>query len=208
MTSIEAACAEVTGEAAAFSLLWRQKQLEYTWLRTLMGRYEDFWSVTGAALDHTLERFGCCAPADRRRRLLDAWLALEPFPEVAAALEGMHPWALAVLSNGTAEMLVQGLEHAKLLDRLSPVLSVDELRLFKPHPGVYALAEERLGLARDRILFVSSNAWDVAGALSFGFHVAWVNRAGLPAERLGPAPDLVVSDLGELAGHLGGAGRA
>jgi 2-haloacid dehalogenase len=203
VTSVEAACAEVTAEAAAFSVLWRQKQLEYTWLRTLMDRYEDFWSVTGAALDHTLERFGCTTTADQRARLLNSWLALEPFPEVAGALEEMHPWALAVLSNGTAEMLVQGLEHAKLLDRLSPVLSVDEVRRFKPHPDVYALAEDRLSLSRDRILFVSSNAWDVAGALSFGLHVAWVNRAGLPAERLGPAPDLVVSDLGELAAHGG-----
>jgi 2-haloacid dehalogenase len=202
VTSVEARCASVSPDPAAFSLLWRQKQLEYTWLRTLMGRYEDFWSVTGAALDHVLERFGAPVSAEERAGLLDAWLALDAYPDVAGALEAMHPRVLAVLSNGTPEMLVQGLEHAKLLDRLSPVLSVDELRRYKPHPDVYALAEERLTVSRDRILFVSSNAWDVAGALSFGFRVAWVNRAGVPGERLGPAPDLVVSDLGELAAQL------
>ena len=141
--------------------------------------------------------------------LIDYGLSLDPQllpPEAKAVTERCRQIASRLLTG--APRLDSLKEHAKLLDRLSPVLSVDELRLFKPHPGVYALAEERLGLARDRILFVSSNAWDVAGALSFGFHVAWVNRAGLPAERLGPAPDLVVSDLGELAGHLGGAGRA
>ncbi len=202
VTSVDKACAEVTSEPAALSALWRQKQLEYTWLRTLMDRYEDFWVVTGAALDHALDRLSLSASAEERSRLLDAWFALTPFPEVEGALERMRTWALAVLSNGTPEMLVRALDGAGLLDRLSPVMSVEEVRRFKPDPSVYGLAEDHLVLSRDRILFVSSNAWDVAGARAYGFPVAWVNRAGAPAEQLGHPPTLTVADLTELVGEL------
>jgi 2-haloacid dehalogenase len=202
VTSVDGACAEVTSEPGALGALWRQKQLEYTWLRTLMGRYQDFWAVTGAALDHALDKLDVSASPEQRSRLREAWYSLEPFPEVADSLHRMRAWALAVLSNGTPEMLVRTLEHAGLLDRLSPVLSVDEVRRFKPDPSVYHLAEDRLGLPRAEILFVSANAWDAAGARAFGLPVAWVNRSGAPAEQLGQSPTLVVGDLAELADEI------
>jgi 2-haloacid dehalogenase len=167
-----------------------------------MDRYEDFWTLTGAALDHALDRLGLSASPDQRSRLLEAWYSLTPFPEVADSLQRMRAWALAVLSNGTPEMLVRALEHAGLLDRVSPVLSVEEVRRFKPDPLVYRLAEDRLALPRKDILFVSANAWDAAGARAFGFPVAWVNRARAPAEQLGHPPTMVVGDLAELADEI------
>jgi 2-haloacid dehalogenase len=202
VTSVEVACVEVTSEPAALSALWRQKQLEYTWLRTLMDRYEDFWAVTGAALVHALDRLGIPASPEQRSRLLEAWFALTPFPEVEDALDRMRAWALAVLSNGTPEMLVRALDGAGLLDQLSPVMSVEEVGRFKPHPSVYRLAEDHLALPCDEILFVSANAWDVAGARAYGFPVAWVNRSGAPAEQLGHPPTLTVDNLAELADQI------
>lgn len=203
VSSVEAACAEVTAGPAALVSLWRQKQLEYTWLRGLMGRYEDFWAVTAAALDHALERLALSPEEPARARLLDAWLAMRPYPEVAAALDWLAPRPLAVLSNGSPRMLEAGLASAGLRERFAHVLSVDAVRTYKPAPAVYRLAEQHLGLPRERLLFVSSNAWDAAGAKAFGLPVAWVNRAGAPMERLGVTPDLVVPDLAELAECVG-----
>lgn len=199
VASVGRAAAEVTEDPAPLVDLWRQKQLEYTWLRSLMGRHVDFWSVTGDALDYALERLGITVDAGGRDRLLGAWLEVAPYPEVPDALAALAPRTRAVLSNGEPRMLAECLRAGGIADVISPVISVEEVGIFKPHPSVYALAEEALGVPPEQILFVSSNAFDAAGAKSHGLSVAWVNRAGAPFERLGVVPDLVVADLGELA---------
>jgi 2-haloacid dehalogenase len=199
VASVEAACADEVPDPRAFVALWRQKQLEYSWLRALMGRYEDFWAVSAQALDYSIERLAVDAGEPARRRWLSAWLALRPYPEVADALARLRPRPLAVLSNGTPHMLQEVLRSAGLRDHFTHVISVDEVRTYKPAPEVYALAERHLGLPRQRLLFVSANAWDVAGARAFGLPVAWVNRAGAPPERLGDGPDFIASDLAAVA---------
>jgi 2-haloacid dehalogenase len=200
--SVEAACAGVSADPEALVSLWRQKQLEYSWQRALMGRYEDFWSITGDALDYAAERLGLTLDDLSRKRLTDAWLKVRPYPEVLAALDRFGTRPLAVLSNGSPKMLQVGVEAAGLHERIDYLISVDEVRVFKPLPAVYALAERHLGMPRDRMLFVSSNCWDAAGAKAFGLPVAWVNRAGAPLDRLGETPDLVVRDLVELADRI------
>jgi 2-haloacid dehalogenase len=197
--SVGRAAAEVTDDAAALVDLWRQKQLEYSWLRSLMGHYRDFWAVTGDALDYSLERLGIAVDDDGRAALLNAWLDVRVYPEVPDALSALAPRRLAVLSNGNPEMLEAGLAAAGIRDRFDHVLSVDEVGVYKPHPSVYELALKAFKLPPERILFVSSNPWDVAGARTFGLPVAWVNRAGVPFECLGVAPSVVVSDLAGVA---------
>jgi 2-haloacid dehalogenase len=201
--SVVAAGRAVTEDPERLSALWRQKQLEYTWLRSLMGRYEDFWSVTESALAFACRRLGLPADAAARRRLMDAYLALDAFPEVPDVLGRLRDVPCGILSNGAPRMLEAVVAHNRLGDRLRAVISVDEVRTFKPHPAVYALGPARLGLPRDAIGFVSSNGWDVAGAKAFGFRAVWVNRQGAPVEELGVAPDLEVQDLGQLAHALG-----
>jgi 2-haloacid dehalogenase len=204
VASVGRAAAEVTAEPAALVDLWRTKQLEYTWLRSLMGRYQDFWSTTGDALDYSLDRLGIVVDDATRSRLLGAWLDVHPYPEVVEALAALAPRRLAVLSNGNASMLDTGLAAAGIRDRFDHVLSVDEVGVYKPHPSVYELALKAFALPGERILFVSSNAWDASGAKAFGLPVAWVNRTGAPLERLGAPPDLVVADLARLADRLPG----
>ncbi|MDQ3946009.1 MAG: haloacid dehalogenase type II [Actinomycetota bacterium] len=199
VASVGRAAAAVTDDPARLVDLWRQKQLEYTWLRSLMGRYVDFWELTGDALDYTLDRLAVEVDAGGRERLLGAWLDVAPYPEVPDALARLAPRTLAVLSNGSPSMLEEGLTAGGLSKAITHVISVHELSVYKPHLTVYELAGQNLGLAPDRMLFVSSNPWDAAGARSFGLPVAWVNRAGAPMERLGVTPDLVVADLAELA---------
>lgn len=202
VASVGRAAERLTSEPAALVDLWRQKQLEYSWLRSLMGRHRDFWGVTGDALDYALDRLGLELDGDERAALLDAWLDVRPYAEVPAALAKLNDRKLGVLSNGSPDMLSAGIAAAGLDGALDTVISVEEVGIFKPHPSVYALAEQHFGLTADRILFVSSNPWDAAGAKSFGFAVAWVNRSGATPERLGAAPDLVVSDLAELADRI------
>lgn len=188
------------GKGAALSAAWRAKQLEYTWLRTLMDKYEDFSRVTGASLDWALESLALEAGDEERRALLDEYRRLAMFPEVPAALEALAARrALAILSNGHPEMLDAVVDHNGLRERFrGGVLSVHPARKFKPSREVYSLAEEKLGLPRTMVGFVSSNCWDAAGAKSFGFRVFWVNRAGAPVERLGVRPDETVRDLAGL----------
>jgi 2-haloacid dehalogenase len=193
----------VTADPQALSTLWRQRQLEYTWLRSLMGRYEDFWAITEAALVFAARRLGLALDAAARRRLMEAYLTLDAFPEVPEALDRLRGLPCAILSNGAPAMLEAVVAHNGLGARLHAVISVDAARIYKPAPAVYALGPARLGLSRERIGFVSSNAWDVAGAKAFGFQVAWVNRQGAPPEELGATPDLEVRDLRELARALG-----
>lgn len=198
--AVAEACREVAPDPAAFNSQWRAKQLEYTFLRTLMGKYRDFWKVTEEALDFTIRRFGLQVTTEMRQRLLEAWLRPTPYPEVAAALPRLkEKYPLAVLSNGTPKMLRTGLEQTGLRPYFRWVLSVDAVKLYKPAPRVYQLAPKHLRLPKGEILFVSSNGFDVVGAKSFGFKVCWINRTGAPLDPLGPKADLVVKSFEELA---------
>ena len=197
--SVVALCDELwPGKGAQLSQLWRTNQLEHTWLRSLMGRYEDFAHVTEAAL-----RYACAAlalPYDdaKRSRLMRAYLHLATFPEVKDALARLHGIELAILSNGAPTMLQDLVANAGLAAAIPHVLSVDEVRIYKPSPAVYQLAVDRLGVPAKAIGFVSSNGWDAAGAKAFGFRTFWVNRAGAPVDPLGAAPDHVIGSLADL----------
>ncbi|MEI7645904.1 MAG: haloacid dehalogenase type II [Chloroflexales bacterium] len=200
VASVALACeARWPGHGSALTRLWRARQLEYSWLRSLMGRHADFWQVTGDALDVACAALGLdLAPADRAA-LLDGYLQLAPFPEVVVALNRLASMRKLVLSNGAPAMLRAGLEHAGIAGHLEAILSVESVRIFKPAPQVYALATTYLGCAPADILFVSANGWDVAGAASFGLRTVWLNRADAPAERLGVAPEIVAPNLAALA---------
>jgi 2-haloacid dehalogenase len=195
--------ARVGAQADALSQLWRAKQLEYTWLRALMGRHADFWQVTGDALDYALDRTG----TDRvlREPLLQAYLALDAYPEVPDVLRRLREAGLrtAILSNGAPEMLAAGAASAGIAELLDAILSVEEVGFYKPHPKVYQLAVDRLAVRPDQIAFQSSNAWDVHGAASFGLRAVWINRQGLPPERLPGAPEHELRDLTGLPALLG-----
>ena len=193
----------VTGDPQALSALWRQKQLEYTWLRSLMGRYEDFWAVTEAALRFALQRLGITAGDEAVRRLMEAYLSLATFPEVAGALSAMAATPLGILSNGSPRMLEAAVRSSGLDGTFRHVLSVDAVRAYKPSPAVYELGTRAFGLPAGDILFVSSNAWDVAGARAFGYRTCWCNRLAAPMERLGVSPDLEVKRLDEILTKLG-----
>jgi 2-haloacid dehalogenase len=192
------------GKGAALSSAWRGKQLEYTWQRTLMGRYEDFSRVTLAALEWALESLAIEAEDAVKRALMDEYRRLAVFPDAAAALEKLaQSRPLAILSNGHPEMLEAVVDHNGLRARFrGGVLSVHPAKRFKPDPAVYRIAEEKLGVTRSLIGFVSSNGWDAAGAKAFGFRVFWVNRGGAPVERLGVRPDATLKNLDELVAQL------
>jgi 2-haloacid dehalogenase len=186
------------GSGTELSRLWRAKQLEYSWLRSLMGCHEDFWQLTGEALGFACRSLGLACPEGVRDDLTAAYLRLETFPEVKGALAELRGVPLAILSNGSPEMLRAVVEHQGLADAFTAVISVEEAGIFKPHPSVYALAPRRLGVPKEAIGFVSSNGWDVAGAANFGFRAFWINRTGSPAENLPGRPAQVLQGLGEL----------
>jgi 2-haloacid dehalogenase len=193
----------LTRDPQALSLLWRQKQLEYTWLRTLMGRYEDFWAVTEAALRFALGRLGIAAGDEAVARLMEAYLSLATFPDVAGALAGLAGTPLGILSNGSPRMLDAAVRSSGLAGTFRHVLSVDAVRAYKPSPTVYELGPRAFGVPAGDILFVSSNAWDVAGAKAFGYRTCWCNRLAAPMDRLGVSPDFEVRTLDEIPGKLG-----
>lgn len=195
--SIVDAGAAITPEPAALSLLWRQKQLEYTWLRSLMGRYEDFWAITEAALRYAVRRLDIAAGEAQIQALMNAYLRLACFPDVRDALARLAA-PRAILSNGAPRMLEAAVRSSGLAPLLDHVISVDRVRIYKPAAAVYALGPETLGIPADELLFVSSNAWDVAGAKAFGYRVAWCNRLGAPEEVLGLGADYVIPSLREL----------
>ena len=196
--------AHFPGKGAALSAAWRTTQLEYTWLRSLMRRYEDFNRVTLAALEWSLQSLGLEAEPAVRDALLAEYRRLAAFPEVPATLERLaRDRPLAILSNGHPEMLEAVVDHNGLRDRFrGGILSVHAAQVFKPDAAVYRLAEEALGLSRTVMGFVSSNGWDAAGAKTFGFQVFWVNRGKAPVERLGVRPDAVIDDLSALPALL------
>jgi 2-haloacid dehalogenase len=201
--SVTAECeALFPGKGVSLSQLWRSKQLEYTWLRSLMGRYADFSEITGAALATACNMLRLVLSEAAASRLMAAYLELRAFPDVTETLARFHGRKLAILSNGSPAMLNAVVRHNGLDQLLGTVLSVDALRIFKPHPSVYAYAAERLQAPAGAIGFVSSNFWDVAGATSFGFRTFWINRAGALPDALGYQPAVVLSRLSDLPGLL------
>jgi len=184
------------GRHAALSQLWRAKQLEYTWLRSLMRRYAPFSTVTREALAHACQALGLELTPERMEALMAEYTMLSPFADVSGTFASMKGVKRAILSNGSPDMLEPLVEHSGL--ELDAVISVDELKIFKPAPQVYELASKKLGVAKERIGFVSSNCWDALGAKSFGFTVFWINRARAPLDRLGFEPDRVVGRLDEV----------
>jgi 2-haloacid dehalogenase len=195
---------QVGPKADELSQLWRTKQLEYTWLRALMGRHAHFWQVTGDALDYALARLGI-EPGPIREPLMDAYMAPAAYPEVPDTLRRLRAAGLklAILSNGEPEMLAAAVEGAGLDELLDAVLSVEEVGVFKPHPSVYQLAVHHLDVPPHQIAFQSSNAWDVHGAACFGLRPVWINRFGAPDERLPGDAEHELRDLSELPALFG-----
>jgi len=187
------------GHGVALSQFWRAKQLEYTWLRSLMGNYVDFGAITEAALAYAGGALDLPLDGGKKTRLMAAYDNLALFPDARPALAALAGRKLAILSNGSPAMLRPLVEHAQLAATLNAVISVDEIKLYKPDPRVYQLAVDRLDVAKDEIAFVSSNYWDAAGARNFGFRVFWINRAGAQPDELGAAPDVALAKLTELA---------
>ena len=192
------------GQGTALSQMWRAKQLEYTWLLSLMGRYQDFWKVTESALVFACKVLGLPCDPSTRDRLMDAYLRLDPYPEVPAALNALSHYPLAILSNGSPRMLKAAVENAGLQGLFAQVISVHEVKIYKPSPRVYQLAPKRLGVGPEAIGFVSSNSFDVIGAKAFGFWVCWVNRADIAGDELGVTPDVTVARLTDLASIVRG----
>ena len=179
--AVAEACRAVAPDPVAFNTQWRAKQLEYTFLRSAMGRYQDFWKVSEQALEYTIQRFGLTVSPEQRKPLMEAWLRPTPYPEVAAALPRLKAQLpLAMLSNGSPTMLRTGLARAGLRPHFQWVLSADAVKIYKPSPKVYQLLPRAMRFQKQQILFVSSNAFDVLGAKSFGFKVCWINRGGAP----------------------------
>ena len=194
---------ELGARADAISRLWRQKQLEYTWVWSLRGEYRSFQTLTESALDYALAAHDVDS-SPLKARLLLAYRRLDAFPDVAAALAALRQRGLrlAALSNGDADMLEAGLQSAGLRDALDAVLSVAPLRIYKPDRQVYELGRTWANAPARQIAFVSANAWDAGGAAAFGLRTFWINRAGQPPEYEVPRHATVVSNLGDIAAHL------
>ena len=185
---------------------WRAKQLQYSWLRAVTGEHTDFWRVTQDGLDWALELRGLSDDSALRERLLSLYWQLQAYPEVPQMLRRLKAAGIntAILSNGSPDMLQGAVQSANLAEVLDDVLSVESVGVFKPAPQVYDIVLQRFGVAKHHVLFVSSNGWDAAAAASYGFVTAWVNRAGLPIDRLPGQPNHVLQDLTDiptLAGH-------
>ena len=195
--------ARIGPAADRLSAVWRQKQIDYTWLRSLMGKYADFWQVTGEALDYAMAACDVDDPA-LRAELMQLYLALDAFPDARPCLEALKGRRMrtAVLSNGTVTMLTAAVNANTLTPLLDRVMSVDPCGVFKPHPSVYQLAVDELDAQPAQICFVSANGWDVAGAAAFGFRSVWINRAGAPVETLPFQPVAEIRGLDELADLL------
>jgi 2-haloacid dehalogenase len=181
------------GKGAALSQLWRAKQLEYTWQRSLMQRYAPFSTVTREALAYACEALKLELGAAQMEGLMGEYLRLALYPDVADTLERIKS-KKAILSNGSPDMLLPVVQNSGL--KLDALISVDELKVYKPAPQVYELAVKKLGTTK--IAFVSSNCWDALGAKSYGFSVYWINRLKAPLDRLGFKPDAILASLSDL----------
>jgi len=191
------------GQGHALAQLWRTRQVEYTWLSSLMATpdrpREDFAAITAHALDYAVSALVAPIDATGRQRLIDAYRALTPFADARRALERLAPRRRVILSNGTLTMLEPLVAASGLAPLFDRVLSVDAAGIFKPSPRTYALAMDALGLPAARIGFVSANGWDAAGAKAFGFATFWINRLQMPVERHAPEPDYIVASLSDVA---------
>jgi 2-haloacid dehalogenase len=195
------------GKGVELGNAWRTRQFEYQWLRALGGRYEDFWKTTEDGLVYAADQLKLELTAEKRDRLMQAWLELTAWPDAPAALASLRDAGvrLAFLSNMTLKMLETGIRNAKLDRFFEHVLSTDRIRSYKPDPRAYRMAADAFGLEKGRILFVSFAGWDAAGAKWFGYPTFWNNRPGLPSEELGVTPDAAGRDLAELVRFVGGA---
>jgi 2-haloacid dehalogenase len=203
--SAASSCRDALGDRhERLTALWRDKQLQYSWLRGLQRRHADFRQVTGDALDFALETLGIDVPG-LRERLMQLYLTLDAFPEVPEVLRRVKAAGLqtAILSNGTPDMLAAAVANARIGPLLDAVLSVEEVGIYKPHPDVYRLAVDQLGIPAAAIAFQSSNAWDAWAASAFGMRVVWCNRYGQRRERLPGEPDREIRSLSELPALLG-----
>jgi len=196
-----ARCQDDLGDkAGTLSALWRSKQLQYTWLSSLMGKHRDFYDLTGRALDYAMETLEIKNDA-LRAKLMALYEVLDAYPEVPDMLKTLSDGGLktAILSNGAPKMLATAAQEAKIDHILDEIISIEDAGVYKPHPDVYQLAVDQLGVARENICFVSSNGWDATGAAAFGFQVAWVNRLGMVEENLDFPPKAELKDLTGLA---------
>lgn len=200
-------CRDMLGaDLDKLTVLWRDKQLQYTWLRAIQGRHADFWQVTGDALDYALETLKIDRPS-LRDRLMDLYLKLEAFPEVPDVLRRLKAAGLktAILSNGSPMMLDAAVRNAAIHELLDAVLSVEEVGVYKPDSAVYRYAVDRLGVPPEQICFLSSNSWDAYAASAFGMRVVWCNRYGQRPERLPGQPDREIRTLADLPELVGAA---
>ena len=188
-------------KADALSALWRTKQLEYTWLRSLMGLYTDFWEVTGDGLDFAMDTVDI-NDHSLRDDLMQAYLELKTYPEVSEVLSKLKDAGMktAILTNGSPKMIEAAVNNSNIAHLLDACLSVESVGIFKPDPRVYQMAVNELGVSAKNISFQSSNAWDASAASSFGMTVAWVNRFGQSVERLPGKPDAELRELNGLPG--------
>lgn len=204
VSSVARGAQDALGERwQALSELWRTKQLQYTWLRGLGGHHADFWQVTGDALDFAMGTLGIKDEA-LRARLMDLYLRIAAYPEVPAMLAELKSRGikLAILSNGTPQMLAAAVANSGIAEYFDAVLSVEQVGVFKPHPSVYGMAPQRLKLNKEQICFLSSNGWDAFAAKAYGFRVLWCNRFGQMPERLPGTPDGEITDLSLLPARL------
>lgn len=194
--AVERHAAAVGPKAGDVSRLWRLKQLEYSWTRSLMGRHADFWTLTQDALDFALAVFGI-QQTGLRQSLLEAYRVLNAYPEVRPVLQQLKDagMKLAILSNGSPQMLQDAVAGAQIGTLLDVVISIEECGIYKPDPRVYRLVCDRFSVAPAQVSFQSSNAWDAAGAREFGFSVAWINRTGQPPEYAFARPTLTLASL-------------
>ena len=189
------------GKGAELSNAWRTRQFEYQWLRALSNHYADFWQATEDALVFSCEMLKLDLTQDKRKQLMDAYLELKAWPDVAPALQTLksNGIRLAFLSNATPKILDAGIKNSGLDVVFEHVLSTDKIKTYKPDPRAYQMAIDAFNLKREEILFVPFAGWDAAGAKSFGYTTFWVNRLNLPVEQLGVVPDAIGKNLTDLA---------
>lgn len=196
VTAIKKECEELyPGYGEKISQTWRSKQVEYFMLRQLMGNYDTLYSITHQALKYTLKEYGLQSNKQNEQQLLVAYLHLPLYAEVKEVLTQLKGQNLVVFSNGSHDMLDPLIEHAGLTRSFSRIISIDEIKQFKPAPSAYEYVWEELRIEKNEVLFMSSNGWDISGAKNFGFQTAWINRKNLPVEELELDPDYIFNDL-------------
>ncbi|OIK09258.1 haloacid dehalogenase type II [Bacillus sp. MUM 13] len=194
--SVKEKCNELfPGKGEEISIIWRQKQLEYSFLRQLMGQYETFINITKDSLKYAVNKLNLDYTQEKEYALLKKYKNLSYYPEVEKVLKQMKPKKLAVFSNGSRDMLEPLIQNSGLTPLFDEIISVDDIKQYKPTPASYSYCLKILGLQREEVLFMSSNGWDISGAKNFGFKTAWINRSHLPVEELNLKPHAIYTDL-------------